>query len=763
VLRMPPRSAHLGEAFAALDLPASLFATDGTYVYVNPPGLQLLAKALDDVVGRTYLDVFPELSGHPFQAAFERVASGASQLERLEFEYEQLWSRQRIYPAMGQVVVVWEDITAQKAAERQVAESLARAAQSERHFRTMIEGMPQLAWWAKPDGFIDYYNPRWYEYTGTTPSSMEGWGWQAVHDPEVLPSVMTRWQECIATGQPFEMEFPLRRHDGVPRWFLTRVMPMHDDSGRLVRWVGINTDIDDQKTSLMRVTETLESMGDAFVLLDRQWRIVMVNRNQERISQTSREQILGRVFWEVFPAAADPASKYWTEYHRVMDERIDLHFEEHDAPLDSWSEVDAFPSRDGGIAVFFRDISERKRVEQAREDLLVAEQAARSLAETASRAKDEFLAMLGHELRNPLSPILTAVALLRQKPGERNDRALDAVERQVRHMMRLVEDLLDVSRVAQGKIALRRQRVVIADVIADSIELAAPLIEQRQHKLTCAVDRGLTVDGDPERLVQVFSNLLSNAARYTQPRGTIAVSAAYDAGEIAVRVRDNGTGIAPSLLPRVFEMFVQAPQDSDRRQGGLGLGLALVRSLVALHGGRVEAVSDGEGRGSEFTVRLPADVSVLASRAGDASAEVLAPPQPVDRRRQRVVLLVDDNEDAASMLGELLTELGCDVHIALDGSQALELATTIVPDVALLDIGLPVMDGHELARRLRAMPSWHAVRLVALTGYGLEEDRRRSLAAGFHRHLVKPIDLVAVKQALFAEEDADLDGDPRRS
>jgi len=744
------RAFDIGAAYAALDFPVSVFANDGTYVFVNPPGLQLIAKQLADLVGRRYLDVFPDLAEHPFHAAFQRVASGASAIQSLEFSYEQLWSRQRIYPAEGHVIVFWENITDQKTSERQLAESLARTAESERQFRTMIEGMAQPAWWARPDGLVDYYNPRWYEYTGTTPSDMEGWGWQSVHDPAVLPGVLKRWQEAITTKQPFEMEFPVRRHDGVFRWFLTRIMPIFDDAGRLVRWVGINTDIDDQKTSLIRVSETLESMGDAFFLLDRNWRIALVNRNQERLSQTSRQHTLGRVFWDVFPATAAPSSKYWTEYHRVMEQGGEAHFEEHYAPLDVWTEVDAFPSREGGIAVFFRDISVRKDSERRREELLLAEQAARRVAEAAGRAKDEFLAILSHELRNPLSPILTAVALLRLQTQAGHNPALDAVERQVRHMMRLVDDLLDVSSVTRGRIELRRRRVDVAELLARAIELAAPLIEQQQHAITCEVEVGLAVDGDFERLVQVFSNLLTNAARYTKPRGTISVRATFEAGAIVISVRDNGQGIAPDLLPVVFEMFVQAPQGSDRREGGLGLGLALVRSLVELHGGRVAAVSEGHNRGSELTVRLPPAMDVPAGGPVAAVVEVDATANLVVRQR-RVILIVDDNEDAASLLAEVLTEFGCDVHVANDGPGALRIATTIVADVAFLDIGLPVMDGHELARQLRAIPSWHRVRLVALTGYGRQEDRRRSAAAGFDRHLVKPIDLSVIKQEMFAE------------
>ncbi len=350
--------------FDTLDQPVSIFTRDGVYVYVNREGLQLVGKTLDDLVGRSYLEVFPDLATHPFHAAFQRVASTEVGLERLEFFYEPmgLWSSQRLNRADGHVVVFWENITARKQTEKKLEQALARAAESERLFRTMIEGMPQLAWTAKADGFIDYYNPGWYAFTGTTPTEMEGWGWQSVHHPEHLPAVMERWPHSIATGEPFEMQFPLRRHDGTFRWFLTRAAPVRDEAGQVVRWVGINTDIDDQTRALQQLDDTLESMGDAFFLLDREWRFLRVNRRQEEVSRTARAEVLGNNFWEVFPAARE--LKYWPEYHRVMEKRVAAHFVEYYSPLDLWTEVDAYPSPDGGIAVFFRDISVRKRAER---------------------------------------------------------------------------------------------------------------------------------------------------------------------------------------------------------------------------------------------------------------------------------------------------------------------------------------------------------------------------------------------------------------
>lgn len=619
---------------------------------------------------------------------------------------------------------------------RDLTELKRSEAESELQFRTMIEWMPQLAWWAKPDGFIDYYNPRWYEYTGTTPKDMEGWGWKSVHDPALLPKVMERWQHSIATGEPFEMEFPLRGADGRFRWFLTRVTPMRNHDDEIIRWIGINTDIDDQKKALELVGDTLESMSDAFFLLDRNYRIVLVNHNQERVSQTSRADTVGRSFWEVFPSTAQPSSKYWTEYHRVMEERSAVHFEEYYAPLDIWTEVDAFPSRDGGIAVFFRDISARKRDEQHRAQLLDRERDARAQAESANRAKDEFMAMLGHELRNPLAPILTALQIMRLRDPTVAERERGVIERQVTHLVRLVDDMLDISKITRGMVELSRQRLDLAEIAAKAIETASPLLEQRRHRLIADVPAGLFIDGDAQRLQQVFSNLLTNSAKYTPPGGQITIKAERVAETVVTRISDNGIGIGPDLLPNVFDLFVQGRQDLDRSQGGLGLGLAIVRRLVELHGGQVTVESGGAGQGATFSVTLP---------AVEASQHV-AQPQPraammAAEAKNKPVLIVDDNEDALELLAELLRSHGYETRTAHDGPTALELLDQFTPDVAILDIGLPVMDGFELARRVRDRPDLRSIRLIALTGYGQPSDRERASKAGFDFHLVKPVDI----------------------
>jgi two-component system CheB/CheR fusion protein len=393
-----------------------------------------------------------------------------------------------------------------------------------------------------------------------------------------------------------------------------------------------------------------------------------------------------------------------------------------------------------GLGVLVADITERKRLEDE------LRRRAEQLAE-ADRHKDEFLAMLAHELRNPLAPIRNALHILKQPDanGGMLGQAMDMAERQVGHMARLLDDLLDVSRISRGRIELRQEPVDLAAVLGRSVEAARPLFEERQHQLTVSLTPGpLRVRGDPTRLDQVVTNLLNNAAKYTDPGGRIRVSAGREGGAVVLRVRDTGIGIDPEMLPKIFDLFVQAERRLDRSQGGVGIGLTLVRRLVELHGGTVDAQSAGPGRGSEFVVRLPAAPEGEAgARAGAAGADAASP-----RALSRRVLVVDDNVDAADSIALLLRLGGHEVRVAHDGPTALLIARAFRPQVVFLDIGMPGMDGYEVARRLRREPGPQPALLVALTGWGHDEDRRRSQEAGFDHHLVKPVDPAALVQLL---------------
>ncbi|HYG55149.1 MAG TPA: PAS domain S-box protein [Burkholderiales bacterium] len=504
-------------------------------------------------------------------------------------------------------------------ADRRKEELVASLRESEEKLRLLADTIPQLAWMAQPDGHIFWYNRRWYEYTGTTAPEMEGWGWQSVHDPAVLPTVLERWKGSIASGKPFDMVFPLRGADGRFRPFLTRVAPLRGADERILYWFGTNT-----------------------------------------------------------------------------------------------------------------DISDIKRMEDALRE--------------ADRRKDEFLATLAHELRNPLAPIRNSLELLKlpRVDAATARQAREMMERQVHSLVRLVDDLLDVARVMRGKIELRKAPVELATVVARAVETVQPLIDVQGHHLELDLPyESLLVDADAVRLAQVISNLLTNAARYTEPRGQIRLAAERQGDEAVLRVRDNGIGIAPEMLSQVFDLFVQGDHAFARAQGGLGIGLTLVKNLTQMHGGTVEAHSGGPGKGAEFVLRLPL-VDRQPGEVGEPGGER---PHESSARGRRV-LIVDDNRDAAVSLATLLRHQGHDVQVAHDGPSALTLASSFVPYLVFLDLGMPDMDGYEVARRLRHQPGLESVVLVALTGWGQEEARRRTAAAGFHHHLVKPPEPSAVARIL---------------
>jgi CheY-like chemotaxis protein len=354
----------------------------------------------------------------------------------------------------------------------------------------------------------------------------------------------------------------------------------------------------------------------------------------------------------------------------------------------------------------------------------------------ADRRKDEFLALLSHEMRNPLAPILTAAQILKLRADPEAHVDLDVIIRQAKHLVRLVDDLLDVSRLTRGRVALTKQHIELSSIVANAVEATGHLLESRRHRLELAVPtEGLAVEADQVRLTQVLNNLLSNAAHFTPPGGTVTVIGAREGDHVVLRVRDTGRGIDPAVLPNVFEMFMQGERGRGRTEGGLGLGLSLARALTEQHGGTVTAYSEGLGRGSEFSIRLPAARSMRAMPASTRPTS-----QPHRRRSGTRVLIVDDNQDVLDTAARLLSLAGYETQTASDPLAALTIASQFRPGIAILDIGLPVMDGYQLARELRARLGDDLPTLIALTGYSQADDRERSREAGFAHHLAKPID-----------------------
>jgi PAS domain S-box-containing protein len=486
-----------------------------------------------------------------------------------------------------------------------------------------------------------------------------------------------------------------------------------------------------------RLAAVVESSDDIIVSKDLDGVITSWNRGAEQALGYTAEEVVGRHVSMLFPPEHSEDVELILGRIR-RGEKVD-HYETRRRRKDGRIidvSISVSPIRDDegriiGASKIGRDVTQQKRAEEERRE--------------ADRRKDEFLAMLAHELRNPLSSISNAVQLFGRAGAEADlPWAKDVVHRQVRHLARLIDDLLDVSRISRGKIALRLEPVDLAPILADAVETVRPLLEERSHELSLSIaSGGLRLVADAARLEQVLVNLLANAAKYTEAGGKIALSARREGGEVVVVVRDTGIGIAPELLPRIFELFVQGDRSAARSEGGLGIGLTLVQKLVQMHGGDVTAASEGPGAGSAFTVRLPA-----LDQPGPRAPAPRAPLAGSVRRRARV-LVVDDNADNARGLELFLQLLGDDVRVAFDGASAVEAARAHRPEIVLLDIGLPGMDGYEVVRRLRAEEFGKDALIIAVSGYGQPDDLRRSREAGFDHHLVKPIDFDAL-MTLFA-------------
>jgi len=481
----------------------------------------------------------------------------------------------------------------------------------------------------------------------------------------------------------------------------------------------------------------------AIFMLDPGGHVATWNLGAERIKGYPAVEIIGKHFSAFYPREDVEAGKCDRELEVASREG---RFEDEgwrvrkDGSL-FWANVVITALHDAqgrlrGFGKVTRDLTtrvqaERERLEKAR-------------AEEGARQKEEFLAIMGHELRNPLAPMMTAVHLIQLRRGMHCDRELAVLDRQMSHMTRLMDDLLDVSRLLRGDVQLATKVIEIGEVLANAVDMAAPLIEQKKHRLRLDIPtEPLLVNVDPDRMAQVFVNLLNNAAKYSDKAGEILVGAKGHADEVDVTIEDRGIGISASMLPRVFDLFSQAGVATDRHLGGFGIGLAVVKRLVTEHGGGITAESEGLGRGSRFTVRLPRSFA-SAARSAPPMTGPLVRPASVPRR----ALVVDDSEDSAEMMRELLRLLGHDVRIAFDGQRALEVTHEFKPEIVFLDIGLPSMNGFEVARRMRQIPGCAAIPIIAVSGYARETDREETRKAGFTEHLAKPVDVARLEQLL---------------
>ena len=474
-----------------------------------------------------------------------------------------------------------------------------------------------------------------------------------------------------------------------------------------------------------RTTHILESITGGFVTVDAEWRYVYVNAEAERLLGRSRDELIGRSLWDLFPETESTVAT--RELRRAAAARVAVEFEDFNLALGRWFRNRASPTADGGLSVYFEDITGRKQDEA-------------SLRE-ADRRKNEFLAVLAHELRNPLAPVRNAAALLaRTRPDDPDlAQAADVVERQVALMGRLLDDLLDVGRIASDRLDLRRQTTPLGAAIKAAVEMCAPVMEEMNHRLTVRLpDEEAYLDADPARLGQIFGNLLNNACKYGGPNGRLLLVAERQGSQAVVTVSDEGIGIPPEQLATIFEMFAQIDRSFDRPTSGLGIGLHLVKRLVEMHGGTVEARSEGPGTGSRFIVRLPLlNSTAPLERPVDGVAASRAKAAP----RQRRILVVDDSVDSAQTLARLLRLEGHEPYTVHDGLEAVTATAQLRPDVVLMDLGLPSLSGFEACRRIRREPWGESIVIFALTGWGQDADRRRTGDAGFDHHLVKPVDL----------------------
>jgi PAS domain S-box-containing protein len=651
-------------------------------------------------------------------------------------------------PLMLLAALVWQ--------HRQATASLRR---SQEQYRSVVENQTDLICRFLADGTVTFVNAAYCRYVERSAEELVGQKfWQVL--PAYQRPISEAFLAAVTPEHPVaSVEHQVAGPGGEARWIDWTERGFFDDRGRLVEFQAVGHDITDRKRSEEVVKQSEEQVRHfvrhvpaAVAMFDRDMRYLIYSPRWLTDYKLGDQDLVGRSHYEVFPEIPE----HWKEVHRrCLAGAVAVHDDDSFVRTDGsteWLRWEVRPWRNarneiGGVIMFTEVITERKRAEEEHRRLVAQARVAEALREV-DRRKDEFLAMLSHELRNPLAPISMAIEIMRvREPADESlVWARDVIARQTAQLTRLVDDLLDVSRITTGKIILNRAALNLGPIVSQAVEAAQPLLTARRHHLTVDVStEPLPIWGDGARLTQVISNLLNNAARFTADGGHIVLAVRREGARAVLSVKDDGVGIPPDMRERVFDMFTQIEWPAQRQQEGLGIGLALVKRLVEMHDGEIEARSDGPGRGSELVVRLPiagqgeASPTQRTSAAAAGAAGRTGAAAGNGSRPERI-LVVDDNVDAAETLSRLLRLQAHEVRVAYDGLAALAAARDMNPDVVLLDIGLPKMDGLEVAKSLRARADGPRPLLVAMTGFGQAQDRARTAAAGFDHHLTKPVD-----------------------
>jgi PAS domain S-box-containing protein len=644
------------------------------------------------------------------------------------------------------------------------AQALARG---ESRFLDLADAAPAMLWVTEPDGSCSFLSRGWREFTGQSTKEGLGFGWAEALHPEDRQASITAFLDANEHNREFSLEHRVRHADGSYRWVIATARPRFSAAGDFLGFVGNVLDITDRKNMEQELRATQGMLATVFealpvgvAVVGREGKVLLANREMHQYLPTNLLPSMDdarHTRWRAVHADGRPYSREdFAGARALRGERvvpgIEALYTKEDG-TEVWTQVAAVPLADGdgmpnGQVSIVTNIDAFKRNEEA---LRLSEANQRALLDEVTRSNknlSQFLAVLAHELRNPLAPILTGLEIMRIRSG-----SMDAVmnvrgiiERQVKQLSHLINDLLDIARVTNGKVEIKKESVDLKGIVSNAVETSLPLIEKGGHQFSLKLDAApLPVSADAARIVQVIGNLLTNAAKYTPPGGSIQLTAERERSEAVVSVIDSGIGIPPESLESVFDMFSQVGRNMEHAQGGLGIGLSLVRQLVGLHGGTVAASSEGAGKGSTFVVRLPLDLASVPAGAGRDT------PEAADTAGKTLrILVTDDNVDAATTLASLLEIHGHDLRVAHDGPQGLRIAEQFHPDVVFLDIGMPGMTGYEVARRLRQMKELARSTIVAVSGWGTKDDLARAKEAGFDRHFTKPVTVAHLSDFLMS-------------